>query len=696
MRIVIVTLFLIGIVALQLGIGGTYAIFALFGLLPISLAAVISIWPKLKTSPYASMAALLTTFLFIGYILVRNRLSPVEFIAREQFMIGTGCLLVYLLFSLVLTGQRERTAVFVVFCLLALGQVVIGAIQFKEQNQWMPIPWAARGDDWWRASGLYISPNHFAGFLEVVAVTAFAATFWSRFKVFGRVLSAYVGLVCIAGIAISGSRGSYLSLAAGLGLLLILSLTVLGRLKPEKLLTIGLGSTVGLLGLFGGAVAVASSSEFVRSRLSNIADTENIRFQLWDMALQQFSLSPIFGTGGFTFVYFGRMFRHDMIQNDPIHVHNDYLQLLAEYGLVGAALFLVFLLTHLVVGLFTTGRLCKALAAEGRATSNQLWLTMSAICAVGAYVVHSVVDFNMHIVANAYIMASFFGILAGGAQLPNDRKTRPDILSRAGRIILFALGAFLLVWGGRLFPSSLYEKQAKDALEDREPARAYELASKGLEIDPFNTDLYYYAAESARVLALSATTPSDQERYRDRSLDLFRRGREIYPYDSRLAFKYAHALSDAGLPVDAAIVLDDAEVLDPSSYLLPAYRGIVELQDEYFDEAIEYFEESIKMSNRRGRRKDEPEFFAVEGIRRARRGIQQLEAEEKAFQQFKAQNPQLQQLIEEFRKNQEALESNAQPTDPTSTDQQGPSPTVPANLVPLEPKGEKSDETSNP
>ncbi len=91
----------------------------------------------------------------------------------------------------------------------------------------MPIPWLQRADDWWRASGQFISPNHFAGFLEITALMAGSFVVWGRVGWTTKVLAAYVVLCCLAGIGISGSRGGYISITAGALAFFILSLLVL-------------------------------------------------------------------------------------------------------------------------------------------------------------------------------------------------------------------------------------------------------------------------------------------------------------------------------------------------------------------------------------------------------------------------------------------------------------------------------------
>ena len=63
--------------------------------------------------------------------------------------------------------------------------------------------------------------------------------------------------------------------------------------------------------------------------------------------MAEFELAPVFGTGAATYLYYGRMLRDPAIQTDPIRSHNDYLELLAEYGLAGGVGLVLFLGAHL-------------------------------------------------------------------------------------------------------------------------------------------------------------------------------------------------------------------------------------------------------------------------------------------------------------------------------------------------------------
>ena len=89
-------------------------------------------------------------------------------------------------------------------------------------------------------------------------------------------------------------------------------------------------------------------------------------------------------------------------------VHNDYLHLLCEYGVIGGALFCFFLATHVRAGWNTFSRYGPRRVAAGTAPlSDRLALTIGSLSVVAAYAVHSAVDFNLHLPANALLLVAF-------------------------------------------------------------------------------------------------------------------------------------------------------------------------------------------------------------------------------------------------------------------------------------------------
>src|SRR5205085_7764780 len=95
------------------------------------------------------------------------------------------------------------------------------------------------------------------------------------------------------------------------------------------------------------AVAFVHRHDVLSERAQQIFDVSDMRVDLWKAAVQQWKLEPLLGTGSGSYLYYGRQFRTERVNVDPVYVHNDYLQLLAEYGLIGGILFLLFLFAHL-------------------------------------------------------------------------------------------------------------------------------------------------------------------------------------------------------------------------------------------------------------------------------------------------------------------------------------------------------------
>src|SRR5205085_1751735 len=100
----------------------------------VALAAILA--GTIRPAKNASIACVLATMIFAGYLLARNRVSPVDYLARPDFFIVLGALTIYLLVAYYITGSRERMVVATALLILGLGQVVVGAIQFKRGDAW--------------------------------------------------------------------------------------------------------------------------------------------------------------------------------------------------------------------------------------------------------------------------------------------------------------------------------------------------------------------------------------------------------------------------------------------------------------------------------------------------------------------------------------------------------------------------------
>ena len=576
---------------LEVGIGGARLLYAIPGICLVGMAGIITVASGLKPGGKPDLPALLTAAAFTAYIIIRNRLSEIEYIARLQLFIMAGTLIAYLMLSLVLTNPKQRKALFAGIIILALIQLYPALIQFTQGNHWMPLSWAQRQDTGWRASGFFISPNNFAGLMELACLMATSLALWGRTGWIGRMLFGYAAIATAAGVMISGSRGGYLSLITGVGVIVILSMLAWGRQREKSLLG---AAVVGgaLLVIVTGGLWWALQSSAVSDRVAQINDPQNMRLLLWQSALQQFSLSPVWGTGGFSFLYYGRLFRDPMVQNDPIHVHDDYIQLLADYGLMGAGLFLLLLGAHLRAGVTGFRHLVWKSPEDASTYGDRLPLIIGSLAGLSAYMVHSVVDFNMQLPMNALVMAILLGVIAnpGGRSVSSRTQT-----GHRGKTILRwlipVLGATLLIYGIPKIPGEYFSEKARVTLRDGHPKEALEIALTGLKGTKDNPELYFQAGDAA--LRLSESTQEDRARLHLESVEMFSKGLALFRYDSRLALKLAMAQAAQGDYYAAVATIDYAKKLDPNSAFVPAYRGYIEYIFRYYDDADASFRNAI-------------------------------------------------------------------------------------------------------
>ncbi len=555
-----------GFAVIQTLIGGTRLLFSLpaYGLL--ALAGLLVLFALRRAKPPPDQLCLIASAIFFGYILARAILSPVPYLARADIYSVLGGLLVYFFVACVLINAKPRMLILSFLCILGIVHTLVGVVQFRDGNNFMPISFLQRFDYGRRASGLYICPNHLAGLLEVVGGFGLSIVCWSRWPIWAKLLIAYAAGICYCGLVLTGSRGGYLSTAGSLLVFAVLSLIVLRRSSAQLFWKI---AGPGFLAAAAIGVAIAffvHQSDYLSGRAQNVFETTNMRVDLWRGALKQWKLGPIFGTGSGTYLFYGRQFRTDRVQNDPIDVHNDYLHLLAEYGAVGAVAFLIFFGVHLRRGWKTFQRLGPLRAAiSPRLTSNALALNIGALVAIAAYVIHSVVDFNLHIPANVLLLAFVFGIIANPGLRPEEGRESTATSTLPWRLILPALGCFILFSCARLLPGEYFGERARVAYRDSHPAETIFYALRALEYEKQNPFIYDFLGRGRNSQGFMMRDPRAQASFHRAALEAFWQARDISPHDKVFAIDLGLTYDALGRFAEAEWMYDEALVLDPKS-----------------------------------------------------------------------------------------------------------------------------------
>jgi O-antigen ligase len=257
--------------------------------------------------------------------------------------------------------------------------------------------------------GPYTNHNHYAGLMEMLFPIPLAISFLPYLERKHRLSYLAAGAVMAATIFLSGSRGGMVACCAEIGLM---AAWATRRRKPSKLaMAAFMAALVGFV-LWSGAGSVIERVQSIRSE-SRQEISGGLRTQVTRDAMGMFVAKPALGWGLGTFPHVYPKFRSFYSTFRINEAHNDYAQLLVEMGSCGALIAMLFLvilyrsaLSKIKYGI-TNVETCAALAGLAGATG---------------ILVHSFVDFNLQVPANA---AWFFVLCTVAAMKTKSYPPRP-------------------------------------------------------------------------------------------------------------------------------------------------------------------------------------------------------------------------------------------------------------------------------
>lgn len=565
--------------------GGRQLALCLPGYGILACAAILSWWPsRRKPIPRGAGECLLTATIFFAYVAGRAFFSPDEYLARRDLYLGMGALAAYLLTALCVPSPRARMWLVGGLLLLGLVNCAVGAIQFFKGQNFMVFDFLPRSDYGTRASGFFGYPNHLATFLLLVFMLGLAVTIWSRWPVWAKVLAGYASLMCLLGLLVTGSRGGYISAAVGLLVFALLSLVLIGKLASGRIIALILVGALGLAGLGWGVLHLKKRSFLIETRTADTLTMDFTRMRLWQAAWKQFQLQPVIGTGSGTYLYYGRQFRHPAIQKDPVYTHNEYIQLLAEYGILGLAAAVMFLETHLRRA--WNSLLSRASESSTALTTdrNDIALTVGALSGLAAVMGHAFMDYNLHMPGTALAVACVFGLLAGvqtsdDGSLGESEERLPDWPAFL-RLGVPLLGIWLGAQAVRTLPAELYVEKARRVLTDwriivepEVPDRLEMLAQQGLARDARHPELHFFIGEAHSARAIQAKDPAAKTSELEKAIAAYDQALARSPSDVRLVLAKAQMLDTLQRFDESSAVLAEAVKLDPLSGIVVFAEG---------------------------------------------------------------------------------------------------------------------------
>ncbi|HET9857462.1 MAG TPA: hypothetical protein VFP99_06470, partial [Chthoniobacterales bacterium] len=245
---------------------------------------------------------------------------------------------------------------------------------------------------------------------------------------------------------------------------------------------------------------------------------------------------------------------------------------------IGGALFCFFLATHVRAGWNTFSRYGPRRVAAGTAPlSDRLALTIGSLSVVAAYAVHSAVDFNLHLPANALLVAFAFGLLAypGETRASNEDAHGADITLRFAGI---AFGLFVLWRCLRLFPGEYFAERSRISLENEEPETAVILARKALAYEQRNPTIFFQLGRGLEALAEKSDEPEKRRNNLQAALEAFDHARALAPLDGTHPLDMAFVYDKMGRYNEAEWMYGLALARDPNSEtMLHLYQSHLDL-----------------------------------------------------------------------------------------------------------------------
>ena len=285
---------------------------------------------------------------------------------------------------------------------------------------WLRVP---QSDGW--IYGPYVNHNHYAGLMEMLTPVPLVVSLIGGIGGRTRALALSAAAVMASTIFLSGSRGG---MAAFVAQMILLAVFLIKRRKnwTAPLALAGfLALSLTLLLWLGGADLLERLASLQNSARADLPWATRITIDR--DALRIFAQRPLMGWG---LGVFGVIYPH--FSNLPTNLqvgmaHNDYLQLLVEMGAFGFAVALWFLVA-LVRSAFRK-------LNHGHSATNAA-VTLAALLGLSGILVHSLVDFNLQIPANAALFYVLCVVAAAKPWVSGQERPREINVARQRHLYL--------------------------------------------------------------------------------------------------------------------------------------------------------------------------------------------------------------------------------------------------------------------
>lgn len=325
-------------------------------------------------------------------------IAPAKWLAWREWLLWFQ---MWLWFALALHCCRSRAQTWTLvgtLVALAVVGVAMAAYQRFVNAEWMMLGRTQAEQYEGRSAGMFGIPNSLAALLELVLPLCLVWFGSRRVSITGQILGGWLAMLFVFGLVLTGSRGGWIGAAAALALWPVFT--------SRSFRKGALGAGIVLAALALGVVLLYCFSDAAQARIEPFlrGEFESSRPIIWRVGLRIWQTAPWTGTGAASYNVVFDQFRPAGFGNEPDWTHNDYLNTLSDYGVVGFVLWagagaaIWWLAWRAVREHRREGRPADAMLASWR-WRLAWWLGLTA------FAVHLFVDFHTKIPALAYAVA---------------------------------------------------------------------------------------------------------------------------------------------------------------------------------------------------------------------------------------------------------------------------------------------------
>ena len=266
--------------------------------------------------------------------------------------------------------------------------------------------------------GPFVNRNHYAGLMDMLIPLGLGLSLTQRSRE-KKLLFGFMTVVMAASLFLSLSRGGIMSFFAGVALFALLMTQ--GEKQSRR---------PWLIGAFVAAVlcyVIYLGIDPIIERFYKTDVSTEERLVVWSSTWDAIRGFWLTGSGLGSFINVFPLYTPAPVRLLYDHAHNDYLEFFLETGLVGTVFLLLFLalLIHTFMKFSFNGR--KGL------------LNAAALSSVFTMMIHSIFDFNLHILSNLLMFACVLGMVAALSSMQDNEEKGAGIKEKETDRILASM-----------------------------------------------------------------------------------------------------------------------------------------------------------------------------------------------------------------------------------------------------------------